>query len=249
MIPFDPPPRLHLGPLTLTSHGLFFLLGGAAAYLWTRRRLPAELRPHLDGAATWMVLAAIVGARLLFVLQNPHLLGDPSAALAVWEGGLVSYGGMLGALLAWVAYLRVHRLPVRLMSEALGPPALLGWGVGRIGCLLNWSDEIGTVTGVPWAFVVAGDAPRHPVMLYLAVAHMAAAGLVALAARRLGLRADGLALMAYGLVRAVLDTWRDYDPEALRAASQSTALAIFMLGALIVVHARLRAARLPAPAT
>ncbi len=222
----------------LNSHGLFFLFGALAAYLWTRARVPQEYHIHLDFVASWMTLGGVLGARLLYVLLNPSMLGEPWRILALWEGGLVSYGGLVGAAVAWWLYLRKHRLPADLFNHALGPPALLGWGIGRIGCFLNWWNEYGTVTTVPWAFVVGQDPPRHPVMLYLALGHILAALSAALLARRLRVRADGLALMGYGLVRFTFDFWRFYDPEWLRLGSQALAAGLFALGLAVVLRGR-----------
>lgn len=238
MIPFTPPSDFHLGPLTLNSHGLFFLLGALVAYFWTRARVPRELHAHLDFVASWMTVGGILGARLAYVLLNPSMLLEPWRILALWEGGLVSYGGFLGALAAWLLYLRRNQLPADLLNDAMGPPALLGWAIGRLGCLLNWWNEYGTVTTVPWAFVVGQEPPRHPVMLYLALGHGIAALVVAWLARRLRVRADGLALMAFGLVRFVFDFWRFYEPAGLRMASHAMCLALFSLGLLVVRRGR-----------
>ncbi len=238
MIHFTPPPDVRLGPLVLNCHGLFFLFGALAAYLWTRARVPREHHEHLDFVASWMTLGGILGARLLYVLLNPSILAEPWRLLALWEGGLVSYGGLVGAALAWWLYLRRHGLPLDLFNHAIGPPALMAWGIGRIGCLLNWWHEYGTVTAVPWAFVVGQEPPRHPVMLYLAVGHILAALAAAFIARGLRLRADGLALMGYGLVRGTFDVWRDYDPEWLRQGSQAVAAGLFLLGLVLVLRGR-----------
>lgn len=242
MIQFTPPPEIHLGPLTLNSHGIFFLLGALAAYFWTRARVPREYHADLDYVASWMTLGGVIGARLLYVLLNPSMLLHPLEIFALWEGGLVSYGGFLGALAAWLLYMRKNGLPSDLLNDAVGPPALLGWGVGRIGCLLNWWNEYGVVTTVPWAFVVGSDPPRHPVMLYLAAGHIVASLVVAGAARRFRVRADGLALMAFGTVRFVFDTWRFYDPEWLRLGSHALAILFFLWGLWIV-----RWGRVPEP--
>lgn len=244
MIRFTPPPEVHLGPLTLNSHGLFFLLGALAAYFWTRARLPEKYHAHVDYAASWMTLGGVVGARLLYVALNPSMVRNPLDVFALWQGGLVSYGGLFGALIAWAIYVKVNRLPAALLNDAMGPPGLLGWGIGRIGCFLNWYNEFGTPTDVPWAIIAPvapggpDDVPRHPVMLYLAVFNILAAVAAALLARRLNLRADGLALMGYGLVRLIFDTWRDYDPAWLHQGSAGVSIFLFLVGLVIVVKGR-----------
>ncbi len=247
MIHFTPPPEVHLGPVTLNCHGTFFLLGAVTAWVWTRARVPREYHVHLDNLASWLTLGGIVGARAFYVLLNPSMLLDPLSVLAIWEGGLVSYGGFFGALAAWWLYLRWNNLPRELFNDAVGPPALAGWGVGRIGCFLNWWNEYGTVTAVPWGLVVGSDPPRHPVMLYLAIGHILAALTAARLGRRWGVRADGLALMGYGLTRFTLDFWRDYDPVSLRLGSQALAGVFLVAGLFLVMKGRMPDRSAPAP--
>ncbi|HXE73886.1 MAG TPA: prolipoprotein diacylglyceryl transferase [Candidatus Nitrosotenuis sp.] len=245
MIPFHPPSSLHFGPLTVNSHGLFFLIGSVAAFLWGRARVPARYRDHLENAVLWIAVGGIAGARLLYVAINPEAFSNPFDVLAVWKGGLVSYGGLFLALAGWWAYVRRHRLPLAYLNDCIAPCALLGWGLGRIGCLLTWYEEFGTVTRVPWAFVVDGGPPRHPVMGYEAAGLLAAAPIVAWLARRSGLRATGLALVAYGVVRIPCDFFRHWDPAWLGPASQGLALAILLAGLGVLARGRLRPEDLP----
>lgn len=232
---FTPLPNWHLaGPLVINIHSLAFCLGALAAFFWTYARTPQEYRNHLDSIACWMTFAGILGARLLFLAINLDTV-PLSQTFAIWKGGLVSYGGLIGALLAFVLYIKHYKLPMYVFCEALGPAGLLGWGIGRFGCFFSWNNEIGTITDVPWAFIVGADAPRHPVMLYLAVAHCAMALIVAWLAKRTPINAAGLALMAFGVVRLILDVWRDYNPESLLYGSCGVSLFLALCGGLIAL--------------
>ena len=148
---------------------------------------------------------------------------------------MVSYGGMLGCFL--VLWLR-HRDPEEpSFFDKLAGPCLLSWGIGRIGCLLNWYGEAGVATDVPWAFLV-DDVPRHPVTAYLALAYMIG-GLILLLAPRPG--AAAAAVVYYALVRGFVDQWRDYHPPYLKE------LSILVCGVLLVFGLILfrRAGRIP----
>ena len=140
MINYTPPPNWHIGPAVINVHSTAFCLGAVAAYIWTTLRLPKQYRDHLDNLAVWMTLGGIIGARLLYVVINYNSLHSFWQILAFWQGGLVSYGGFVGALTAWVIYIRGNKLPLATFCHALGPAAVLGWGVGRFGCFFNWSD-------------------------------------------------------------------------------------------------------------
>lgn len=72
-------------------------------------------------------------------------------------------------------------------------------------------------------------------MLYLAVGHILGALAVASLARRWRLRADGLALVAYGCARLVFDSWRDYDPAWLLLSSRAISATLMAVGLLVLV--------------
>ncbi len=236
MIHFTPPPPVHLwGPLQINSHGFFFLVGALAAFFWTRARVRPEYREAVEASLPYMVIGGVLGARLAWVALNPAIFLQPAEIFKVWSGGLVSYGGLIGAVLAWLVFLRFHKLPVVELTEAMAPTALLGWGIGRLGCFLHWSQEWGTVTTVPWAIVVGSDAPRHPVMLYQALMLLAAAPLAAWLGRRFG-SAAGWSLLLYGLSRFVGDLFREWDPPWLAQTSRLTALTLALVGLALVLR-------------
>lgn len=233
MIHFTPPESIHLiGPLQINSHGVFFLIGALAAFFWTRKRAPEEYRESIEGVLPYMTVGGVLGARLAFVAMNPSTVTGPLDLFKVWQGGLISYGGLVGAVLAWLLYLKARGLPVALLTEAMAPTCLLGWGIGRIGCLLNWANEWGVETSVPWAFIGPDGVPRHPVMLYQALMLILAAPLAAWLGRRFG-SATGWSLMLYGIARYLGDGFRDYDPVWLRLSSQATAATLFSLGLVL----------------
>ncbi len=231
MIHFTPPPDIHIGgPFIINIHSFAFCVGAMAAYFLTIKRLPEKYRDHVDNLAMWMTLAGILGARFLFVLVNYQQIHSFGQIFAFWEGGLISYGGFLGAILAWVGYIKVKKLPMEVMCQAMGPAALLGWGLGRFGCFLAWNGEIGVPTSMPWGMIVGNDVPRHPTMFYLAVTHCTCALLIMKYSAKLRVNAAALSLAAFGLVRAILDYWRDYDPSWLYYGSLAISALWFVLG-------------------
>ena len=103
------PVILELGPLSLRWYGVLTALGALAAYLLVSRRLAgtAVKESKLGDIAIIAILSAIVGARLFYVIRfwNTDFAHRPlSAALKVWEGGLVFQGGFIVPALALIAY-------------------------------------------------------------------------------------------------------------------------------------------------
>lgn len=231
MIHFTPPPELHiLKYFTFNVHSLAFLAGAVTAYVLTYKRIPEKYREHLEDLALYMTVAGILGARLMFAAINFRSFHSFWQLFAFWEGGLTSYGGFAGAVLVWIWFIKSHRLPMDVFCHALGPAALLGWGIGRMGCFLSWNGEIGTYTDVPWAFIVDGDEPRHPVMLYIALSHCIFALLSIKWAEKYKINAAALSLICFGAVRAILDKWRDYDPDWLYYGSVGLSLIYVIIG-------------------
>lgn len=66
-----------------------------------------------------------------------HPPQDCLRALKIWQGGLVYYGGFLGAVSFAIFYTRRHKLPLWRVSDLAGYGVPLGIAWGRLGCFLN----------------------------------------------------------------------------------------------------------------
>jgi len=114
--------------------------------------------------STWLLLVALLGAKVLMVLsdwhyyrQNPGEIFSRSTFLA----GGVFYGGFIAALLFAVWYIRLHHLSFWKVVDVYAPAISLGLGVGRIGCFAAGCDY-GKPTTSAWG-VVFTDPFSHQV--------------------------------------------------------------------------------------
>jgi len=95
------PVAFHIGPLEVHTYGIGLAITFWFAYRYFEHRLAKNgyRTDWVVGMFLWVILAAIVGARALHVLSNlsyyTHNLGD---VLAIWHGGLSSFGGLLFAV-------------------------------------------------------------------------------------------------------------------------------------------------------
>jgi prolipoprotein diacylglyceryl transferase len=181
MLPFELP-FLHRGILW---YGFFFALGfflGYCLFLWMLRRFftatghPSQkhAKQVAETVAFYIAIGGLFGARLVDILfyQDPSLLWrDPLSLFRVWEGGLASHGGTVGAVLAlWLASFKIRLSFLRLLDLTAIPAAAAGACI-RIGNFFN-QEIVGTPTQLPWAVIfghpAGGEAvvPRHPVQLY-----------------------------------------------------------------------------------
>jgi phosphatidylglycerol:prolipoprotein diacylglycerol transferase len=112
-----------------------FVCGWLAA---RRARKEGIAKDVVYDVAFYLVLAGIVGARVVFMIQYHQPL---ASFYKFWEGGLVWYGalagGAVGYLLAYFFVLRKHGVSTWKLADILAPSMALGLAFGRVGCLLN----------------------------------------------------------------------------------------------------------------
>ncbi len=144
---------------------LAFLVG-----LWTAsRRAPfGGLTPEsiLD-LGPWLIIGAIVGARALYVATfwRQQFAGQPFIhMLMVWQGGLVFYGGFIGATVGSILFALRRKIRLWNMADTLAPSIALGYALGRIGCLMQGCCY-GSECRWPWAihFPQPHETYPHPV--------------------------------------------------------------------------------------
>lgn len=171
------PELFSLGPIGIRWYGLAFASSFLFGFLLLRRIFRLEGRPvkNLDKLLLYVLIGTILGARLghCFFYNPSYFLGNPLEILKLWNGGLASHGGELGALIA--AFLYSRNKPLEPYLWLLDRIAIAGGIAGffiRIGNLFN-SEIIGAPTTLPWAFIFekVDNIPRHPVQLYESVTY------------------------------------------------------------------------------
>ena len=129
-----------LGPLKVHSYGFMlamaFLVGMYLAGRESRRL--GEDPDRITDVSFWILISSVLGSRLFHVivfwsdLEAPRLL----SAIKIWEGGLVYYGGFIGAATAAIIYTRLKKMDFWQLSDIMAPSVALGLMFGRIGCTL-----------------------------------------------------------------------------------------------------------------
>jgi len=191
--------------------GLAFFVGLALARREARRKGLGE--EHVDNIALWLLIAGIVGGRLLHVIDEwPRYVANLTAIFAIQEGGLAIYGGVGGRLVAAWIYTRRHRLSLTPFADLAAPSLILGQAIGRIGCLIN-GDAYGAPTTLPWgvvwtnpgAMVPQLGVPYHPTQLYELFWN--AAVFVVLWKLRTRLKMDGALFLLYVILYSFGRFW------------------------------------------
>jgi phosphatidylglycerol:prolipoprotein diacylglycerol transferase len=99
-------------------------------------------REHILDLSFWVLLAGWGGSHLLFMIVNwKDYLANPSKILEA--GGLVFYGGLIGAAIAAFVYSRMHQMEFLRLADVAIPTVSLGQCLGRLGCFSAgccWGD-------------------------------------------------------------------------------------------------------------
>jgi phosphatidylglycerol:prolipoprotein diacylglycerol transferase len=160
------PILFHLGPFPVHAYGAMIALAFLSG-LWTatlRARHENISGETIGDVTLWIMIGTILGARAVYVATywQDEFAGQPlSEIFAIWHGGLVFYGGLIGAIVAGAIYLRWKKLPMWKIADVLAPSIALGSVFGRIGCLLNGCCY-GRACELPWAITFPADNPLHP---------------------------------------------------------------------------------------
>jgi len=131
------PVLFRIGPFTLHTYGVFVamaFLSAIALALREARREGEDANKILD-LCLYVLVAAVVGSRILYVLVNwSAFRHDPFEIVRIWHGGLVFYGGFIGAVITGLWYIGRKRLPLLKTADIMAPSIAFGQFVGRIGC-------------------------------------------------------------------------------------------------------------------
>lgn len=158
-----------VGSLTVHAYGLFLAVGFVFGLLRVSRVAPKYGidRNSATDLCIYILIAGIVGSRLLYVLANykSYTLKD---ALSIWNGGLSFHGGIIFGIIAGIVYAKCKKMDFWNVLDILSPSVCIGYGFTRIGCFLNGCCY-GIESHNPWAVKMItdhGTVMCEPVQLY-----------------------------------------------------------------------------------
>lgn len=147
-IPYFTLPPIDLGPIDLQPFGILVAIGVLLGSHLIHRRgaRMGQNDDALRGLVGWTAVAGFVGAHVFDVLayQADELSRDPLLLLKIWDG-ISSYGGFIGGTVAFLIYVRRHRLPTASYADTIMWGLAPGFTLGRLGCTIV-HDHIGAYT-------------------------------------------------------------------------------------------------------
>lgn len=218
------PELFHIGPFPIRSYGVMIAFSFALG-IWlavrrgTRRGMDGTRLTDLSIA---ILVSSVVGARILYILPyREEFAAHPLRIFEIWRGGLTMYGGLLGAILASVLFMRAKKMPFWEVSDVVAPSVALGLAFTRVGCFLNGCC-FGLPTHAPWGVrfpphSAAGaefyGVAIHPAQLYDSLVGFGIFGLLLAVEKRLEGKGRLFLLFVglYGLSRFFMDRVRFYE--------------------------------------
>jgi phosphatidylglycerol---prolipoprotein diacylglyceryl transferase len=220
------PELFRIGSFPINTYGVFLAIAFLCAILIAvklaaRDGLPRE---KIYDLSLWMLLASLVGSKVLMLFTEPEYRDHPMQLLSLdfLRSGGVFYGGLIGAVLMGYFLMKRYKLPWWKTADACAPGIAVGNFFGRQGCFaagccwgkptsLPWGvkfTELGhEITGVPTENYL------HPTQLYESFAMLIVFGVLLWLHKRK--RFDGQVILLYALlysvVRFTIEFFRD-DP-------------------------------------
>jgi phosphatidylglycerol---prolipoprotein diacylglyceryl transferase len=165
------PVYLHLFGFSLHPHLVFESLAYTFGFL-TFKKIKGRWGDPVSQGTRWAVIAAAavgatIGSKVLYWLEDPHMILSHWRDFQVLWGGKTIVGGLIGGLIAveWTK----RRLHVAARTgDLFAVPLCVGIAVGRIGCFLTGlaDDTYGRVTSLHWGIDFGDGLRRHPTQLY-----------------------------------------------------------------------------------
>ena len=137
------PILFQLGPFTLHAFGAMMALGFLAAFQAMRHLARRGFVPidddQLARLLVWLMVGGVMGARLAYVAEHwrAEFVDSPASIIRIDQGGLMFYGGVLGAVLAISLFARANRQNLLGLYDLCAAVLPLGHAFGRLGCFLN----------------------------------------------------------------------------------------------------------------
>ncbi|MBQ3643324.1 MAG: prolipoprotein diacylglyceryl transferase [Candidatus Riflebacteria bacterium] len=156
--------------LPFYSYGIlmgFSFLFGVWLFKYNSRKCKIARPPLLD---LFLIISifGVIGARINYILLFPQYYHSFRDYIALHEGGLVYYGGMIAAIIALFIYCKIKKYSFAMTADYMVPSLALGHAFGRIGCLIN-DCCYGVQTNFIKIYQLKSDPEevyRHPTQLY-----------------------------------------------------------------------------------
>lgn len=144
-------PFIHIGHYQIGTFGILLWLAAVSA-CWVLYKNFQRNGVDADAinVAALVTIAGVIGAKLWHVLESPQELMAMPMRLLFDRAGFAWFGGLVAGILVLVWQGRRAKVGGLGMLDLAAPAVAVGYGVGRIGCLVSGDGDYGIPTSMPW---------------------------------------------------------------------------------------------------
>lgn len=131
---------LSIGGLHVTWYAVLILTGVLAAYFLAQNTMKkwGYSKTILEDYVIPMMALSIIGARLYYVIfEWDFYSAHPDQIIAIWNGGLAIYGGLIVGVLYSIYYFKRQRISALRMADCIMPGVMVAQAFGRWGNFMN----------------------------------------------------------------------------------------------------------------
>lgn len=218
-------PVIQIFERDIALYGVFSVIGiFLGIYVATLRKEMYGI-PKIDVhfGACYAGIGLFIGAKLLYIItilpniikSFDRIMKNPELIIAIFTGGLVFYGGLIGAFMGFYLYCKKYKISLIKMIELYVPSIPLIHAFGRIGCFFA-----GCCYGVEYhgflhiifhnSVVAPNEVPLFPVQLIESFLNFIVFFILIIYAkkpRRPG-KVLGVYFIFYGIMRFILEFLR-----------------------------------------
>ena len=204
-------------------------------------------KDELNDLLFYMIIIAILGARLYYVLFNlKYYLANPQEIIMVWHGGLAIHGGIIGALIFLVIYCKKKKINTLLLTDILAIPLILAQAIGRWGNFFN-GEAFGRDVSLKFLrnmhlpkFIINGmyinGIYREPTFLYESLFCLIGFIIIIIIRKKIKIKTGtitGFYLIWYGIGRIIIETFRS---DSLMLGPLKIAQIVSIIGIIIGIY-------------
>jgi 16S rRNA (cytosine1402-N4)-methyltransferase/phosphatidylglycerol:prolipoprotein diacylglycerol transferase len=159
---------------------------------------------YIIDLSLWCVPAAVIGARLYYVLLEwDYYNGDIMRMINIREGGLAIHGALIAAVITGYIFTRIKKLSFWETADIVAPSIIIGQAIGRWGNFVN-GEAHGGPTNLPWGILVDGMRV-HPTFLYESLWNLGVFFILIFYRRKK--KANGEVFLLYGILYSLGRFW------------------------------------------
>lgn len=227
------PVLLDLGFFKVYTWGFIVALGFLVSILLAKKYSGIS-DTHIYNIGLLAVIGGIIGGRLGYFLYYPSEFGFFNM-LKIWDGGMSIFGGLVLSLLFIIVYLAVNKIKILRAIDKLMIFAVIGFIIGRIGCVFGDGGHLGKQTNLFFGFIYQGVG-RHLTALYEIIFFLALFFVLLYLRKKYSFKIGlqfSVFLVFYGLFRFFIDFLRTDTIYYGLTVAQYLSIASFLIGLII----------------